>query len=79
MRGLWLVFALMVSLQVGWGVACVVVFVLHGWRPFLVVSACFIAFWFVAELVTGVVLYTYARFVPEQRDQSADQAAAADK
>jgi hypothetical protein len=71
MRGLRLVFASMVVLLCAGGAGCVAAFVLHGWKGLLLAFAGLFAFCFVAELVTGVVFYTHAQFISEQRDGSA--------
>ena len=69
MRGLWLLFTFVILLFAAMTVGCIMIFEKYGWRPLLVSFGVVILFWFIAELITGIIFYSYAQFVPEQKKQ----------
>ena len=71
MRGLWLLVTVMLLLFIGLAAGCIAIFQAHDWRLLLAAFAGFLIICFLAELVTGVILYTHAKFVPEHRDRAA--------
>jgi hypothetical protein len=70
MRGLRWVFALMVLVGIGVGVWLAELW-FRSRRLLILGVACVVVAWLIAELVAGVVLYTYARFDPVGKDPAA--------
>ena len=67
---LWLLVTLVVLLFAAMMLGCIMVFEKYGLRPLFVSVGVMILFWFLAELFTGIIFYSYAQFVPEQKDQA---------
>ena len=70
MRGLSWLCVLMSVLILGGLAGCAVLYFKHGWAACGVALAAFFVFFFIAEIVTGMVFYTYARFEPVKRDKA---------
>jgi len=57
----------MVLFMCGAVAGCIALYLQFGWRAAIVGVSIWLLLTFIAEIATGMVIYTYADFVPEQR------------